>query len=124
MADQKDGNPPFSPKDGNWVSLKQAKEATDNYKRSQAFDQLKNKKSVFIGEKKILRLLSQEDAAGLRIYIGLDKNNDPQLFIVGTEASGEDILSSPKMIEVQGEGLILDDGTWCPPMCRPPNILG
>ena len=122
MADDKGSD--FKSNDGNWVSKKHTQESTARFQASDAFKALKHKKSVFLGEKKILRLLSQDGAIGIRTYIGLDADDNPQVFMVALDVEGNEILRLEKSTREQSEGLILDDGRWCPPLCEPPGVLG
>lgn len=124
MADDQK-KPPFDPNYGSWKSKGEAKSCTKKYRENKVvFEGLKGKKHAFLGEKKILRLLSQEGAIGIRTYMGLDDAGDPHLFLVAVDSNGYDILKAEKATEEQSEGLILNDGAWCPPLCKPPQDIG
>lgn len=123
MADDQKGSD-FKSNDGNWVSKKHTQDSTGKYQGSQAFKDLKHKKSAFLGEKKILRLLSQDGAIGIRTYLGIDTQGNPQLFMVALDAEGNEILRAENPTPEQKDGLILDDNRWCPPLCDPPGVLG
>lgn len=118
MADQK--RPPFNGNEGEFVSRQEAGACTKKYRGSSAFQALDKKKAMYTGGRKILRLLSQENAVGLRSYFGLNDAKEPQLFIVAVDTAGNDILGADME---GGEDLILDRSFPCPPICPDTNDL-
>nr|HTS87188.1 hypothetical protein [Gemmatimonadales bacterium] len=63
-------------------------------------------------------LLGQASCAGIRIYRGLKDDGTENLVIVGTDATGNDLVSA------MGSGLVAEIGWPCPPMCGTTSILG
>ena len=72
-------------------------------------------KGHYFSKAALLDVLNQEDAVGVRIYLGL--SNDivplPRLVIAGVKADGSDMDS----------GKIIDQGIPCPPSCSATNSL-
>ena len=75
----------------------------------------------------ISTLLSNPECRFLRIYYGMDENNEVHAILVGANEQGEDILPpDSSKIEVEGsggDGGLLDDGYRCPQYCPPPSKL-
>ncbi|NIG56112.1 hypothetical protein [Chitinophaga sp. Cy-1792] len=85
-------------------------------------------KAMCFSKDKVLELLAQNNAAGLRIYYGLhltdDNQREKKMVLVATDADGCDILptgvtSGDLMGSKGGSGLILDQGVPCPQFCSP-----
>lgn len=58
-------------------------------------------------------ILAQQDVEGIRIYLGLDKSNQPNLILVGTDTNDQDLAG--------GE---IGELAWpCPPYCDPGSPL-
>ncbi len=121
MADQ--NGPDYNGNEGKFVQKAEAVKGTKNYRGGAAFGAMKDKKAAYLGGRKILRLLSQDDAVGIRAYIGFGDNGEPQLFVVGVNTQGNDILVADKGVANGENGLILDDVIWCPPWCPDDNDL-
>ena len=62
-------------------------------------------------------LLNQAGCCGLRIYYGMKSALDIHAILVGVNEAGQDILPEAKMITTAEEGLILEEGKRCPPLC-------
>jgi hypothetical protein len=67
-------------------------------------------------------LLAQKDCASVRIYYGLNEQDQVHLVIVGVDANGKDILSNDEegtesKSALSIEGVILDGGARCPEEC-------
>ena len=78
----------------------------------------------------ILDLLSEPGCRYLRIYYGMDENNEVHAILVGANEKNEDILppDSANTDAVtteggEGGGGVLDDGYRCPTYCPPPSKL-
>ena len=79
-------------------------------------------KAHFFGKEKILKLLNEDECVGIRIYYGLDENEDQKLFIVAVEANMNDILPLD-MESTSEDGPMILDLTWpCPPYCGSAGI--
>lgn len=66
----------------------------------------------------INKLLSVEGAAFLRIYYGMQENEDVDAILVAANADGDDILPSETIAEVTTDDpIILEDGIRCPQAC-------
>ncbi len=68
-------------------------------------------------------LLSQEGAAGLRFYNGMDDNLETRLIAVAVDSGGHDIVPAAGVTAVTG-GLIAEEGQRCPTNCPPPPPSG
>lgn len=66
-------------------------------------------------------ILTNPDCTGLRIYYGMDDTHKIHAIIVGVNAKNEDILPGETTIGAVGaatvDATIIEDGTWCPPIC-------
>jgi hypothetical protein len=66
------------------------------------------KKAYFVGSEKIDMILNQEGCIGIRIYDGLNsENNDENRVLVGVDDNGEDMV----------EGVIVEHLMPCPSHC-------
>lgn len=111
MADQKEpinwnGN------EGEFIPESEAGAGTKSYRNSTNITLNKGCKAHYFGGKKILQILSQPKAVGIRTYYGIDEKGSAQLYLVGVDAIGNDILADSK-----GNSLILDRSWPCPPYC-------
>lgn len=71
-------------------------------------------KCFFAGSEKIRELLDQKDCMGIRIYRGLDTNNNVEnLVLVGVDSNGDDICKE----------LFLERLIPCPTTCSQNSIL-
>jgi hypothetical protein len=59
------------------------------------------------------QILAQPTVSGVRIYVGLDAKNAPNLVIVGTDAANKDVTS----------GVLAEFGLPCPPWCDAASVL-
>lgn len=74
----------------------------------------------------IISLLSESGCKYLRIYYGMDSNNDVHAILVGADEQNTDLLpatDSESDLEAAGENQILEDGYRCPRNCPPPSKL-
>ena len=94
----------FTGNEGQFVTLEEASHWTATFRESPNFDGVH---AHFYGINKIKDLLKQTGCVGLRIYRAIDDTNAPVLVLVGTDGEGNDLTN----------GLILEKGTACPPMC-------
>lgn len=65
-------------------------------------------------------LLNKAEAAGLRIYYGMDEYLKIHTIIVATDANGDDIL--PQSLTGEEEDII-ENGNRCPTICPEPSPL-
>jgi hypothetical protein len=66
-----------------------------------------------VGANLVTAILSQENCNGIRMYYGLDENDNKQLVLVGVDANGDDIT----------DGYIVDRIIPCPNICSQKNRL-
>lgn len=99
----------FNGTEGEVISLESASEMTERYRESTPKNDIK---AHFIGKKALRELLRQRGCVGIRIYYGLDADNEQQLVLVGTNSQGDDMLR-----------LIYDKCAPCPDQCSNPNPL-
>lgn len=64
-------------------------------------------------------LLGQQDAAGLRIYYGMDDHYKLHAVVVATNPQNEDILPAGLL----DEPIIVQEGQRCPVICPPSSPL-
>ncbi len=94
----------FNGNEGEAISLETAKSWTAEYRTTKP-EGAPN--AVFFGREKLEEILAQEDCMGIRIYFGVNDEQQKALILVGATADEED----------QTKGLILDRGVKCPPYC-------
>jgi hypothetical protein len=87
--------------------------------------------SYSFNAKSIKRLLKEPAAVGLRIYPGVDANNNVNMILVAFDAAGNNInyttgtstISKAKGLQAnpddEEDSGILDDSQLCPPVCGP-----
>lgn len=97
----------FNGTEGSFIDLNEGAGLTKTYRTNH-----KNKKiAQFFGREKLLTLLSQTDAVGIRIYFG-ERDGEIELVLVAADANENDII-----------GKILDSGVSCPTNCSNNNAL-
>ena len=100
---------------GAFVSKATGKQAIADYVGSQAYTEMQDVKAHYFGKNKILDLFNQTGCIGVRIWYGFtyDAQNTPlpQLYLVGVDANGNDILPGG------GNDLVLDASMPCPRYC-------
>jgi len=123
-----------------FISLEKAKAMTAKFRGRQNHfvkDEFKNKIIWPISETftrdAFDKLLTQSGCTGLRIYYGMDDNDGIHAVIVGINDKNEDILPNTSNIESlttntytttsTKEGIIIEDGKICPPLCAPTSLL-
>lgn len=94
----------FDGTEGGFISMEEATTMTGAYKRN-------NPEAIhgyFFGREKLLELLNQEGAMGIRIHYGHDADGNNQLVLLAADRNMNNM-----------EGLILDLGSPCPAFCSP-----
>lgn len=100
------------------ITLEQAIQMTTSY-RSAKPDGMPNAETFT--KESVLTLLQQPDCVSFRIYYGRKEDNTIHAILVGVNTVGEDILSI--MNEEETEGIILEEGQRCPPICGAISLL-
>jgi len=99
----------MDPNIGQFIPLETAREYVDNYKNLPGSGPIR---AHGFGKNKVLEVLNQPGATGLRIYYAYEKLGDgtfkQQVVVVGVNAQNEDLLDTNK---------ILDFSSACPPYC-------
>jgi hypothetical protein len=67
----------------------------------------------FIGKNKLNLILDQKNCVGVRIYYGIDENDEKNLVFVGADENENDLV----------DGVILEYVRKCPPYCSDKNPL-
>lgn len=100
----------FNGREGEQITLPEASKLTSEYR----IQNPTSTKGHFIGRDLIERILEQEDCQGLRIYHGIDHENDDsqEIVVVGADSNEDDLLE-----------VIADRSIPCPPRCGTPNAL-
>ena len=102
----------FTGTEDNEISYNDAALLTQNYRDAQAPGS-SYVKGEYFSKASLESILDQSNCVGIRIYYGLDENNVQRLVIVGTEDNENDMVT----------GVILENGTACPPFCGSTNNL-
>jgi hypothetical protein len=108
----------FDGKAGRPIDLATAKKWVAKYRAS-----LKDPNDIrahFFGSEIIKKILNEPGCVGIRIYYALDDSGKKQLLLVGTDATGGNLLPSTNT-DSNGNTIADESGT-CPPDC-PPNDL-
>jgi hypothetical protein len=98
----------FNGYEGSEIGLQDASALTETYRNGNPGAT----KGHFIGRERIMELLDQEGAMGIRVYYGIDKYGAKQLVFCAAEANKDDMLD-----------LIMDFSIPCPTMCGSANAL-
>ncbi len=106
----------FTGQEGGPISLETFKGWMTNYssQQTQAFPNTTVIKGHFFGRDKIMHLLDEKDAVGIRVYYGVNDIGENTVILVAARSDWSDILpddSGP------GGPIILDDSFNCPPYC-------
>lgn len=100
----------FNGNEGAVITLADAADLTANYRASISPGDIIG---MFVGRNKILDILNQQGCMGVRIYLGMDKNGEIELVLVGADSSEDDME----------KGVIVDSMVRCPVICSSPNPL-
>ncbi len=70
-------------------------------------------------------LLAQPGCTGVRIYLGMDDENQVKLIVVGVNEKGCDILPDAQRTTAFSTqtGIIIEDGARCPEHCPEESYL-
>ncbi|WEK21313.1 MAG: hypothetical protein P0Y49_09185 [Candidatus Pedobacter colombiensis] len=98
----------FDGSEGGPISINEASEATKRWRDTNP-GQIQGE---FWGNEILQTLMKQEEAVGLRVHFGLDKEGKMQSFITAVRKDESDILS-----------IVADFSCPCPPRCGNPNPL-
>lgn len=98
----------FDGTEGSEITLANAAAMTAKYRHDNPNETLAH----FFGKDILIELLDQEGCVGIRIYYGLDEDNNKQLVIVGVDSDQNDITR-----------LVADMSYPCPNACSTPNPL-
>lgn len=117
----------------NLIPLSKAKKLKDNFKQKKK--DLINPKitakdvipdSETFNRTAIEKLLALPGCVGIRVYTGMNEEDQLCLILVGVNDKGEDLIiptMSTAGLTVEGEGEVVEDGMRCPPSCPPPSSL-
>lgn len=100
---------PFTGNESHDISLEEACLLTQAYRESAPAGATR---AVYFSKAAILKVLDQPDCVGLRIYNAI-KDGNHTFVIVGASAEQEDLE----------EGIILEFGIPCPPICPMASAL-
>lgn len=113
----------FKPNVGGKVSKKDAMEWIEKYDKEIRKDKSIDTKSVFYGRDVLLRILSEDESAGITFFFGLKytesvKKDTVQLVLVPTKEDGTFIWpDGDELSKTAGGATAFDNGTPCPPYC-------
>ena len=104
----------LTPDDGQRISKADAKNWITDYKN-------KNPDQVwaqFYGSNKLAEMLNQNECIGIRIYVTTNATGKNQLVLVGARKDGNNIWPKIDSTDPNADGMILDFGAPCPPICN------
>lgn len=106
---------------GGKISKKEAMEWINKYDNEMRKDKDKDTRSIFYGRDILLRILSEEGAAGITFFLGLKyseavKKETIQLVLVPTREDGTFIWPDDTA-NGGGDVIAFDGGYGCPPYC-------
>jgi hypothetical protein len=96
--------------ENHFISLAEAAEMTERYRKDAGTDAVL---AGFFGKDTILRILSQANCCGIRIYYAKSEDNSPQFVITGVNREGDDLY----------DGELAEYAIACPPNCSKENPL-
>ncbi len=97
-------------KAGCLVSVEVANQLTDKFANNYP-----NKKRAWTFDKELIgQLLSMEGCVGIRIYVGIDEEDQLSPVLFGVTKDGQDIREPSRN---PGNPVVLDYGWPCPPYC-------
>lgn len=88
------------------ISLNDAAEQTRRHREGQH-------KGGYFHRRELDELLAQAGCVGVRYYYGRKAEGQETLILVGVDKEGNDLT----------QGVVMEDGFWCPPFCGTTNIL-
>ena len=89
---------------GEYISKENAKQLIDRYKGTYG----ESIKRAFLYDNDLVEgVLNGDNCEGLRIYMGLNEDEEQCVVLVGTDSEGDDLTNN----------LILEIGKPCPPFC-------
>lgn len=105
----------FTGSEGGPISPATLKSWMNNYdaRQTETFPGKTVIKGHFFGRDKIMQLLNEKDAVGIRVYHGVNDNGDYTVMLVAARSDWSDILPDSE----PGGPIILDDSANCPPYC-------
>lgn len=103
----------FNGKEGNPITLDQAKRWTKRYRD----DNKGAVKAHFYGCEQLQKLLKEPGCMGIRIYYAIDDRGKKRLVLVGANAKQNNLLPKNDGKDGGDDVFILDDGVDCPEDC-------
>ena len=94
------------------IDPKYAQQMIDNYQKGEGPG---STKAEFFGFRKLSQLLAQKNAIGLRIYYCKDDKGVDRMVVV---AATPDEKNIGPIDGTTTDGLVLENGTKCPPYCN------
>lgn len=96
---------------GGPIQMNEAEEWMARYKAKNP----KGPWAYFFGEDLIRKIIDHPEAVGMRVYLGLNKEDRIQMVLIGAREDGTNILGS--MGKDMDPGVAGDNGYPCPPYC-------
>jgi hypothetical protein len=100
----------FNGNEGEFITLEEGAAMTARFRNTV---QQGTVVAQFIGKEKLIELLNQPNCVGVRLYYGIDENNQNSIVSVGVASNENDLTN----------GLIIDRNIKCPPRCSKSNAL-
>jgi hypothetical protein len=99
----------FDGTEGAVISKTDAKDYTERFRNANPGALL----AQYMGRDLIDDILAQQGCVGIRVYKGLNANNEERFIFVGVDADEDDMVN----------GVLAQDSLPCPAYCSQPNIL-
>jgi hypothetical protein len=71
----------------------------------------------FIGSDILSKILAQEGCVGVRVYFGYDERDQIEIFFIGTDENGNDMVPDETAARDGGKYTMADSTMPCPPYC-------
>jgi hypothetical protein len=102
----------FTGDEGEMIDPKVAQQMIDNYQKGLDPNATR---AEFFGFRRVVELLGQGNAIGVRIYLGKDDAGIVRLMLCAVSAAEKNIAP---IAGTTGPGLVLEAGDRCPPYCN------
>ena len=118
--------PPFDPRAGKRMKLKDAARWTKNYRIKPRKHGDTATLAQYFGKEFLQSILKEDSCAGLRIYQAIDDEGMRRVLVVGVDAQGNDLIgpiNEDGSLPDEGGGVIGDTPMSCPSTCDPNSPL-
>ncbi|SOE20519.1 hypothetical protein SAMN06298216_1009 [Spirosomataceae bacterium TFI 002] len=110
----------FDGSEGEFITAKEAKLKQDQFLAKSKKEGVEDPyRAEFFGRELLLSLLKKPDAVGIRIYHGLDEENEPRLILTAVNKEKKNIVMDLTALKdmPEGDGDFGANGPRCPLSC-------